>query len=59
MILLGFAHREVAKKKVKCLLFHSIIVIYQSSKKSHLEAKKPGNSNSRIKPRTGKRNSDF
>jgi len=24
--MLGFAHREVARKKVKCLLFHSIIV---------------------------------
>ena len=59
MILLGFAHREVARNQVKCLLFHSIIVIYQSSKKSHLEAKKPGNCNSRIKPRTGKINEDF
>ena len=44
MILLGFAHREVARNQVKCLLFHSIIVKYQYEKKSYLEAKKPGNS---------------
>ena len=27
--MLGFAHREVARNQVKCLLFHSIIVEYQ------------------------------
>ena len=45
MILLGFAHREVARNQVKCLVFHSIIVEYQYEKKYEKEAKKPGNSN--------------
>ena len=47
----GFGPIRNATFQVKCLVFHSIFVKYQSSKKSYLEAKKPGNSNERIKPR--------
>ena len=57
--MLGFAHREVARNQVKCLLFHSIIVEYPYEKKYEKEAKKPGKRNERRTPRTGKRNSDF
>ena len=54
--MLGFAHREVARNQVKCLLFHSIIVEYPYEKKYEKEAKKPGKRNERRTPRTGKRN---
>ena len=44
MILLGFAHREVARNQVKCLLFFSIFVKQKDDIQSYFASKKPGNS---------------